>query len=329
MKVTIVVCAYNSAKRIGRTLESFARIPQLKSGEAELLLVDNNSTDGTPNLVAAWGRREAVLVRIIMEPRAGQGHARRAGIIAAIGEFLVFLDDDNEPDPEYLAVASAIFASMPDVVFCGGVSRFPSDMKVTKPYVRLYSRAIAVGEQREGGSQLVGRDEFLWGAGLCLRTAAAQALFARGFSPVLVGRVGKQTLSGDDGELTLMLQYFGGRGYYSNDLRLAHRVDQSRLNVGYFLRLFYGMGYIKPALTEYMRAAWARTAGSADYGTERSSSGRWHRRLAAMTPADRVLYLSFGFLFGAAMRLGRLRGRKSDLCHRVLTELRRFDLPEE
>lgn len=94
--VSIVICTRNREESLKRTLQTSARIRVPDDLPAELLVVDNGSTDGTAEVVA-----NAVFanlpVRYVWEPRTGQCHARNTGIRAARGDIILFTDDDVRP----------------------------------------------------------------------------------------------------------------------------------------------------------------------------------------------------------------------------------------
>jgi glycosyltransferase involved in cell wall biosynthesis len=89
-RVSVVIPAYNSAATLGRALDSvFAQtVPPF-----ETLVVDDCSTDGTPALAGKYADKG---VRVIaLRERSGAAGARNAGIHAAQGELIAFLDSDD------------------------------------------------------------------------------------------------------------------------------------------------------------------------------------------------------------------------------------------
>jgi hypothetical protein len=307
---SILICCHNSADRIQKTLEALGRQSVCALGAIEVVVIDNASTDSTREVVERFDFPATVELRILSEPRPGLSFARRMAIENARGTFLCFMDDDNDAAADYLEVAQDIFEANASVCFCGGESSWPkAPLWFDLPLIaRFFSKAVAVGPQRAGTGGLIEHGGFLWGAGLCIRAERAKALYSVGFSPVLSGRVGRQVLSGEDGELTILLQMTGCRGFYSSALRLEHRVNPGRLNIKYFSKLFYGMGMAYPVIQAYKQAAENLVRAQV---IDRSPVPRVSRanRLLEFSLLDSCRVLVLYIWLGACFSWGVLRGR--------------------
>jgi glycosyltransferase involved in cell wall biosynthesis len=95
-EVTLVIPAFNEAPTIATVL---ARVVALGL-DAEIIVVDDGSTDGTPEIVEEHGRVISGLRLIRLPANRGKGAAVRAGIAASQGELLVIQDADLEYDPQ-------------------------------------------------------------------------------------------------------------------------------------------------------------------------------------------------------------------------------------
>lgn len=89
--ISIVIPAFNEAKTIGRTLDSLAK--QTIQEPFEVIVVDNNSTDGTAQ--AALRSAGKVQVHVIHELKSGRGAARAAGFQTAVGDIICSTDADT------------------------------------------------------------------------------------------------------------------------------------------------------------------------------------------------------------------------------------------
>src|SRR6266536_1705573 len=101
-RVSVVVCSYNGARTIDNCLDGLAR---LDYPDYEVIVVDDGSRDAT----AAIARRYAPV--LIQTPNRGLSHARNAGLAAATGEIVAYIDDDARPDPQWLRYLAATFMS--------------------------------------------------------------------------------------------------------------------------------------------------------------------------------------------------------------------------
>jgi dolichyl-phosphate beta-glucosyltransferase len=92
--LSIVIPCYNEEQRIGPTLAEIERHFAASGLAYELLVVDDGSTDGTADLVAARARLNGCLRVISTRPNGGKGHAVRTGALAARGQVIMFTDAD-------------------------------------------------------------------------------------------------------------------------------------------------------------------------------------------------------------------------------------------
>lgn len=115
MLVSIIIPTFNGASRIGSCLD--ALLKQTLAHDAEILVVNDGSTDGTRNVVARYS-----MVRLINQVNAGPAAARNRGANEAKGNILLFTDDDCIPAPEWLSSMIAPFEDT-EVIGVKGVYR--------------------------------------------------------------------------------------------------------------------------------------------------------------------------------------------------------------
>lgn len=97
-RVSVIIPVYNAEKYLKECLDS-VRGQTLK--DIEIICVDDGSADGSPAILADTAREDG-RVRVITQPNAGAGAARNAGIAAASGEYLAFIDADDFWKPQLL-----------------------------------------------------------------------------------------------------------------------------------------------------------------------------------------------------------------------------------
>lgn len=146
--LTIVLPAYNEARRIGPALDELfayldAPTPEGMHPRIDVLVVDDGSSDGTADLVRARPEAaraadgDAAPLAVMGVPHAGKGAAVRAGILAATGDLVVFADADMATPPSELPKLTAALEGA-DVALGSRIQPDGSDMRATQPgYRRL------------------------------------------------------------------------------------------------------------------------------------------------------------------------------------------------
>jgi glycosyltransferase involved in cell wall biosynthesis len=92
--LSIVIPAYNEASRIGATLEKIAKYIRPKTWAAEVIVVDDGSTDQTAQLLREAAARLPAMRVLRNDPNHGKGFSVRRGALEARGEFVLFTDAD-------------------------------------------------------------------------------------------------------------------------------------------------------------------------------------------------------------------------------------------
>ena len=92
--ISIVIPAYNESARIGKALGEVVRVVQERAWQAEVLIVNDGSTDGTAAIVQAFAQLHPE-VRLLNNPEnRGKGFSVRHGVLNAVGEIVMFTDAD-------------------------------------------------------------------------------------------------------------------------------------------------------------------------------------------------------------------------------------------
>ena len=113
--VSVVIPAYNAAWCVGRAIDS---VLAQTFADHELIVVNDGSTDGTAQVLAGYGDR----ICVIDQPNGGMSHARNAGIGAARGRYVAFLDSDDRWLPAKLARQVAAMEAQPALAFCAATA---------------------------------------------------------------------------------------------------------------------------------------------------------------------------------------------------------------
>lgn len=106
MKPSVIVCTRNRGHKIRECLESIdASLRHAKPSEAEIVVVNNGSTDDTEEVVKEVAKHTHFPLRLITEPKPGLNVARNCGLRNASGDLLIYTDDDCRMSESYISDA--------------------------------------------------------------------------------------------------------------------------------------------------------------------------------------------------------------------------------
>ena len=251
--LSVIICCCNSAQVLPETLAYIAKQITDPSIRWEVIVVDNASTDHTSAVAKDyWNTLHcSIPFTIIFEAEAGLSHARTAGLKAAAYEFVLFCDDDNLLEPNYIQLGYSKLLANKNIALLGGkgIAKLP----IEKPdWFDRYAYQYAVGAQGQSSKDITFERGFVYGAGSFLRVSAYNELIQQGFQYTLTGRKGATLLSGEDNELGYSLSLLGYTIYYDEDLLFTHVLSQQRLSFSYLKKLKRGVAYSSVLLIPYV-----------------------------------------------------------------------------
>jgi glycosyltransferase involved in cell wall biosynthesis len=243
--VSVILCTHNPrADYLDRVLLAL-RKQTLPLEHWELLLIDNASDESVAGRFDIGWQPNG---RFIREEKLGLTPARLRGVAESVAEMIIFVDDDNVLDPDYLEQGLRIATAYPFLGTWGGqcVPEFEVEpIPDLTPY--LFSLAIRTTE-RNLWTNVAGQwcEAYPFGAGLFVRRRVIDQARARTIACGLrqkLDRTGDLLLSGGDHEINLTACDMGlGCGVFQ-PLKLTHLIPSRRLTAGYMLRLWYGHHY--------------------------------------------------------------------------------------
>lgn len=189
MRATIQLCTYNRAPLLARVLD--ACFEQSVADESyEVVLVNDGSTDETPQVIERARSRATCAFEVIDQPNAGLASARNAGIARARGRRIIFIDDDVLPLPNFVEEHLRSNERHPDDIVRGGAINVESFDDLPPPiwslkdysgnYFWTTNVSVPLATLRRVGCFNEGFSEYGWediDVGLRLRFAGVRATF--------------------------------------------------------------------------------------------------------------------------------------------------------
>lgn len=240
--VSVVVCCYNSAEVIEPTIKALARQKIPQGIGCEVILVDNNCADNTVQLAEnIWeNEKPAHPLRVVIETEPGLIYARKTGVLSASYDILLFVDDDNILEPDWVEQLVDMYSRRPEVGAIGGYNE-PLCQGEKPSWFDEFSGMYACTPKRENpGESAVKRT--LFGAGLSMRTAVLRSIFASPLPLYLVGMKKDVASRGEDSEICLRAGLMGWVLRYEKSLKLKHYILKRRLDWDYVLQCRGGGG---------------------------------------------------------------------------------------
>lgn len=138
MKLSIVIPAYNESRRLPATLASITEYLELADLKAEVIVVDDGSTDGTAE-AAKSVPGQAMPPRIIgFEGNRGKGAAVKEGMLAATGDYVLFMDADHSTHITEVEKLLKVAVADKTPVVIGSRYLKPDSIKIKQPWYRVW-----------------------------------------------------------------------------------------------------------------------------------------------------------------------------------------------
>ena len=117
MKISLIIPMYNESAIISDAVQTFSSYMEKRFVDWELIFVDDGSSDGCGDVVAAASEKDSRIRLCRYTPNRGKGHAVRTGVLAAQGDIVLFTDCDNAYGEDAVGnLADAICESGADIV---------------------------------------------------------------------------------------------------------------------------------------------------------------------------------------------------------------------
>jgi len=239
MSITVIICTYNRSQKLAKALESIAASVVPNDVEWNVLVVDNNSSDQTREVVEDFSKRFKDRFRYHFEPRPGKSYALNSGIGESSGDVLAFTDDDVIVESNWLW---NLTASLLSCEWAGTAGR------ITPLWEQPIPRWLRLDGDLLRGPFVV----FDLGPTPCplleapvgANMAYRKEIFAKygGFLSDLGPQPGSE-IRGEDSEFGYRLLKSGEQLRYEPSAVVYHPVPSERINRKFLLAWFFSHGY--------------------------------------------------------------------------------------
>jgi glucosyl-dolichyl phosphate glucuronosyltransferase len=262
--ISVCICTYNRSNGLQRTLESLVSQNNINLGE--VLVIDNNCTDNTVDVVQTF--RERLPIRRVMESRQGLAHARNSALAAFRGDVLLFTDDDIRFAPNWFAAYRDALRRFPDADYFGG--RILPDWGQAKPRwigddpLPLIDGVLGWFDHGAETRPFEATESPPFGASFAIRRRLHDKI---GVFRVDLGSGGMGLGRGEETEFLMRARGAGAHGVYVGEALCFHAYDRARLTPTALYRYGMACGRSHNAIAErphrggYGKAAWSVLRG--------------------------------------------------------------------
>lgn len=235
MTITVILCTYNRCRSLAKALGSVAVSTLPTVVDWDVLVVDNNSSDQTREVVEDYCRQYPGRFHYLFEPQQGKSYALNSAIQAARGDILAFMDDDVTVEPLWL---QNLTAALSDGQWVGAGGRILPEQTFSPPrWLPLQDRyGLAPFALFDLGLQAGALTESPFGTNMAFQ----KRLFEKysGFRTDLGPCPGTE-IRNEDTEFGARLLAAGEHLRYEPSAVVYHAIPESRMKKEYFLSWWF------------------------------------------------------------------------------------------
>lgn len=249
MDFTVIICTYNRSGNLPTCVAALEKQEDVEGLAWEVLIVDNNSSDDTHDVVRDLINGSKIPIRYAFEPNQGLNHARNLGMQNAEGRYFAYIDDDITVSPKWLR---AIYRSLVenDADASGGRIHLDPDIELPAWIEKNPDMYGFLGYQDYGelAMQVDGIKQYPFGGNMAFHRRVIDQV---GFFNTNLGRKGEgvkknELYKGAETDYFHRLAANGNaRIFYEPDAIVYHHILPHQLRKKYFLTIHYNAGYQK------------------------------------------------------------------------------------
>lgn len=255
---TVAIPTYNGENRLPEVLDRLRSQIGTDHFTWEIIVVDNNSTDNTAKVVQEYQAKwpSTALLRYCFEAEQGAAFARQRAVEESRGTFIGFLDDDNLPSDNWVAMAYAFGQEHPQIGAYGSQIHGQFDTEPPE-YLKKFACFLAIIERGSQAHCYDRKKKMLPpGAGLVVRKQAWCENVPR---RLVLNHKGKESgLASEDLEALLHIQQAGWEIWYNPQMCVYHQIPHWRLEREHLISLVRCVGLSRHRIRMLSIKAWQR-----------------------------------------------------------------------
>ncbi len=229
LKISAIICTYNRCNLLNSAIMSLIN-QTIDKSMYEIIIVDNNSTDKTKELVEEY--LPETNIRYIFEPKLGLSHARNAGFKNARANFVAYMDDDAKADKDWVRKIIQVFETvLPSPSAVGG--RILPYYLSKKPNWFLDTYEIRTWGEKSGFLQMPRASHGFSGSNMAFPKKILEQY--GGFSPNL-GMIGRKVGVAEETVLFYRIYKCLPHFWYDTEIKVMHLVSKRNMKIWYRLK---------------------------------------------------------------------------------------------
>lgn len=242
--ISIIICTYNRSQNLPALIQKLEQQERIEELNWDVVVIDNNSSDDTKNVVQSITQHSKLNIRYIFEEKQGTSYARNRGINDTDSLYLAFIDDDILVSPMWLYhIYQPISQQNYDVI--AGRIHLDQIQKLPKWITPTMYGFLGYQDFGETPIQLSGDRQFPFAGNMAFNRRVIDLV---GYFNTRIGRKGSGTkgdamFKGAEAEFFQRLAKAGGTFFYAPGAIVHHQILPFQLKKSYFRLIHYKAGY--------------------------------------------------------------------------------------